>query len=296
MLRVLEVLKGKAPVLAASLLVLTARPLGAQHTETGRMRWDGAARTYTVRVPRVTDSARALPLVIALHGRGGSGERMVRGSGLDARADAGGFLLVAPDGTGNPRGWYTGFAPGGAIDDVGFIGALIDTIAVRHRIDRGRVYVAGHSNGGVLAHRIASDLSSRIAAAAVVAGAIGVRSGDGRTAAIEPPRAPVPMLIIHGDEDDVVQYDAIALSPRGSQPIPAPEAARFWARANECGVLEPQRDTIAGGHTLRDRWDTRCRAPVVFLTVRGGGHGWPRGDRGLDATDVIWEFFAQHRR
>jgi polyhydroxybutyrate depolymerase len=293
---VLEVLKGKAPALAAWLLVVAPPQVWAQHTDRGRMRWDGAERTYIVRVPPVTDSTRTLPLVIALHGRGGSGERMVGRSGFDAASDAHGFLLVAPDGTGSPRGWYTGFAPGGAIDDVGFIDALIDSLAQRYPVDRRRVYVAGHSNGGVLAHRIASDLSRRIAGAAVVAGAIGVRSGDGRTVGIEPPRAPVPILIIHGDDDDVVQYDAIAVSPRGSQPIPAPEAARFWARANECGVLEPHRDTIAAGRVLRDRWETRCRAPVVFLTVRGGDHGWPRGDAGLEASAVIWTFFAQHSR
>jgi polyhydroxybutyrate depolymerase len=157
------------------------------------------------------------------------------------------------------------------------------------------VYIAGHSNGGVLAHWVASDLSTRVAAAAVVAGAMGMRSGDGRTISIESPRAPVPILILHGDADDVVPYDAIALSPRGSRPIPAPEAARFWARANECGILEPRRDTIGGGRALRDRWEGRCRAPVVLVTVRGGDHGWPRSGA-LDATDVIWEFFSRHRR
>ena len=292
----LQVLKGKALTLTASLLVLATSRLGAQHTDAGRMRWDGVERTYTIRVPRIADSTRALPLVVALHGRGGNGERMVRWSGFDAKAEVEGFLLVAPDGTGDPRGWYTGFVPGGAIDDVGFIGALIDTVAHRYPVDRDRVYVTGHSNGGVLAHRVAADLSTRIAAGAAVAGAIGVRSGDGRTTSIEAPRAPVPMLIIHGDADDIVPYDAIALSPRGSRPIPAPEAARFWARANECAVLEPQRDTIAGGRALRDRWESRCRAPVVFLTVRGGDHGWPRGESALDATDVIWEFFTHHRR
>ena len=279
-------------------LALVAEPVAAQRTERGRMRWDGVERTYTIRLPRIADSARTLPVVIALHGRGGSGERMAQWSGLDVKADAEGFLLVAPDGTGIPRGWYTGFAPGGAIDDVGFIGTLIDTLASRYRLDRGRVYVAGHSNGGALTHRIASDLSARIAAAAVVAGAVGVRSGDGRTTTIEPPRAPVPMLIIHGSADSVVPYDAIALTPRGSRAIPAPEGARFWARANECAPLEPQRDTIASGRALRDRWESRCRAPVVFLTLRDGDHGWPRGDSGaaIDATDVIWEFFRQHRR
>ena len=261
------------------------------------MTWDGLARAYTVRVPRAADSARALPLVIAIHGRGGSGQRMVGWSGFDSKADAEGFLLVAPEGTGNPRGWYTGFGPGGSIDDVGFIGALIDTLSVHYRVDRARVYVAGHSNGGVLAHHIASDLSPRIAAVAVVAGAIGVRSANGVVTRIETPRAPVPMLILHGDADDVVPYDASPAPGRGG-PLSAPEAARFWARANECSVREPERDTIAGGRVLRDQWETRCRAPVTLLTIRGGDHGWPRsaGGAGFDATDAIWEFFARHHR
>lgn len=276
-------------------LALTAAPVAAQRLESGRMTWDGIDRLYTVRVPSMADTASSLPLVIALHGRGGTGQQIAHWSGFDTKAASERFLLVSPEGTGIPRGWYTGFGPGGAIDDVGFVGALIDTLAARYRVDRGRVYVVGHSNGGALTHRIASDLSKRIAAAAVVAGAMGVRSGDGGTTRIEPPRAPVPMLVVHGDADGVVPYDAIPFSPGGSRPIPAPEAARFWARANECASLEPQRDTIAGGRVLRDRWESRCRARVVLLTVRGGNHDWPRGAP-LEATDVIWEFFREHRR
>jgi polyhydroxybutyrate depolymerase len=275
---------------ALGFLTLWAFPLSAQRTEVGRIRWDGLDRTFTVRVPGGGDSARSMPLVIVLHGRGGSGQRILGRSGFEAKADAEGFLLVAPDGTGDPRGWYTGFAAGGIIDDVGFIGALIDTLAGRYRVNRSRVYVTGHSNGGVLAHRVAADLSSRIAAAAVVAGTIGARSLNSVTR-IDPPLGPVPMLIIHGDADGVVPYDT-------GRPLPAPESARFWARANECAAIDPRRDTLANGRVLRDTWEARCRAPVVFLTIRGGDHGWPRTSRGaaIDATDVIWQFFAQRRR
>lgn len=284
--------------LPLALLTLWASALPAQRTEGGRMRWDGVERTFTVRIPRSVDSTRTVPLVIVLHGRGGGGERLMRWSGFDAKADAEGFLLVAPDGTGDPRGWYTGFSPGGVIDDVGFVGALIDTLSGRYPVDRARIYVAGHSNGGVLAHRVAADLSSRIAAAAVVAGTIGARPAGGSLTRIDPPRGPVPLMIIHGDADDVVPYDTTNLPRQMGRPVPAPEGARFWARANECAVIQPRRDTLASGRVLRDTWDTRCRAPVVFLTVRGGDHGWPRASRGeaIDATDVIWEFFTQHRR
>lgn len=284
--------------LILGMLVLPAPALSAQRMETGGMQWDGVERTYTVHVPRTVDSTRAMPVVIVLHGRGGSGQRMMRWSGFEAKADAEGFLLVAPEGTGNPRGWYTGFSSGRAIDDVGFVGALIDSLAARYPVDRARVYVAGHSNGGALTHRVASDLSSRIAAAAVVAGAIGARLAGGSVARIDTPRGPVPMLIMHGDADVVVPYDATDLSRQVGRPIPAPEGARFWARSNECAAIEPRRDTLASGRVLRDTWDSRCRAPVVFLTVRGGDHGWPRTSQGaaIDATDAIWEFFAGHRR
>src|SRR5918992_3560642 len=262
----------------------------AQQTESDRLTWQGVERTFSLRIP--SDAGSRMPLVILLHGRGGSAQGVMQRTGFDAKAELERFFLVAPDGTGNPRGWYTGFAPGSAIDDVGFIGALIDTLIARYGIDRTRVYVVGYSNGGVLAHRLASDLSKRIAATAVVAGAVGAQSANGNVVRIDPPRAPVPLLIMHGDADDVVPYRAT----RG--PLPAPDGAVFWARANECAVLTPRRDSLAEGRVLREVWHTRCRAPVVFLTLRGGDHGWPRTSRGsaIEGADAIWEFLREHRR
>jgi poly(3-hydroxybutyrate) depolymerase len=97
--------------------------------------------------------------------------------------------------------------------------------------------------------------------------------------------------MVHGDADHVVPYD-------GGRPIPAPEGARFWVRANACRSLEPRRDTLGGGGVVREVWDGGCRAPVAFLTLRGWDHAWPRTAHGspIDAADTIWEFFEQHRR
>jgi polyhydroxybutyrate depolymerase len=272
------------------LLLLAAAVAAAQLTESDSLTWQGIKRTFTVRMPAGAETRR--PLVVLLHGRGGSAQSVTQRTGFDVKADSEGFILVAPNGTGEPRGWYTGFAPGGAIDDVGFIAALLDTLIARYPVDRTRIYVVGYSNGGVLAHRLASDLAKRIAATAVFAGAIGARSVSGHVARIDPPRAPVPILIMHGDADDVVPYAATG------GPLPAAEAAIFWVRANECAVLTPRRDTLASGRVVREVWDARCRAPVVFLTLRGGDHWWPRASRGaaIEAADVIWEFLREHRR
>jgi polyhydroxybutyrate depolymerase len=256
------------------------------------MQWEGRERTYTVRAPAQTDPARRSAVVLLLHGRGGNGAHFLTASGFLSHADSAGLIVVAPDGTGNPRGWYTGFgASGAAIDDVGFVGAIIDSVVRRDGADPERIYIAGYSNGGVLAHRVASDLSSRIAATAVFAGAIGARTRRGEVARVEPPRAPVPMLVIHGDADDIVPYD-------DGRVIPAPEAARFWARANECRSLEPRVDSLAAGRVVRETWDAGCRAPVMFLTIRGGDHRWPSTRRGaaIDAADTMWEFFRRQQR
>ena len=52
---------------------------------------------------------------------------------------------------------------------------------------------------------------------------------------------------------------------------------------------------------------TNCdeNADVIFYTVAGGGHSWPGGGKlpkaivghmteDIDASAVMWEFFAQH--
>ena len=273
-----------------AMLMVIGSPLVAQRRDVGRMLWDGRDRTYIVRTPQRLDPARPAPLVIVLHGFGGSGDLILAQSGFDTKADAEGFLVVAPDGTGDPPGWRTVFSFD-FTDDVGFIGAIIDSVTRRYPVDPRRIYVAGYSNGGRLAHHVAADLSSRIAAAAVVAGLIGARTERGQVNRIEPPRAPVPMLIIHGDADAVVPYT-------GGRPIPAPEGGRFWVRANECRSLEPRADTLGAGRVVRETWDIGCRAPVVFLTIRGGDHDWPSTSRGaaIDAAETIWEFFQQQER
>ena len=127
-----------------------------------------------------------------------------------------------------------------AVDDVGFIAAVIDALVASGRADPARVYVTGMSNGGMMTHRLGRELSTRIAAIAPVVGAV---FGDE-----PPPAAPVPAFIVVGADDAGVPGAGGSLQLRGILGLraaadralaPAIDQATYWARANGCG--EPTR-------------------------------------------------------
>lgn len=269
---------------------------------TKTLRVGGLERSYLLLDARRGD--RPAPLVVVLHGGGGNPETMMPRWADKARAE--GLVIAAPKGIGrNDRmgTWNAngccGEAVARGVDDVGFVAAVIDDVAKQVPIDRRRVYVAGFSNGGMLTHRVALALGEKVAAAAVVSGALfGNETG---------PRAPVPMLIIHGEKDDVVPF-AGGKSPTGfvarSQTLPFLPVARAvetWRTADGC--TRPPTVTRAPGVTTETSTGCRRGSEVVFIDLAEGGHAWPgsSGRRGggeapIDATETIWAFFARFGR
>jgi polyhydroxybutyrate depolymerase len=276
----------------------------------------GRTRTYHLHVP-AGRHAGALPLVIALHGGGGSGLHMQRNYGFDELADREGFIVAYPDGTGRLRrigltwnaGTCCGYASDQQIDDVGFLRTMVAAIVREFPVDRSRVYVTGHSNGGMMAHRLAREAADLVAAAAPVAGAtldLGAR----------PSRA-VPLMHIHSVDDPRAAWDGsihVGDAGRGASPD---DAIRWWVQQNGClatpTVGTPVSWTPPGGatpHTATRITYTGCResADVVLLKLTGTGHAWPgRGPaqrtdhtgpltKVIDATNEVWEFVRRFRR
>lgn len=272
------------------------------------LRHNGIDRTYIVRVPdRVTRGNAPVPLVFVLHGGGGNANNAEAMSGLTAKGQREGFIVVYPDGTSRGRapmftwnaGHCCGYAMENRVDDVGFINALIDSLQSMYRIDPNRIYVTGMSNGGMMSHRLGIELSNRIAAIAPVVGAI---FGD------EPrPRTPVSALMINGMLDKSVPYNGGQSGGRGARawdgtPTKAVmEQGRFWAAADGCNAMPQQADR--GGYLLTT-YDCPTPRGVALYAVKDGGHAWPGGRKGsrrgdapseaIDATDVIWDFFVAH--
>jgi polyhydroxybutyrate depolymerase len=269
----------------------------------------GLTRTYVVHAPPALDPQKPAPVVLALHEATMTGPLMAWFSGLDATADAAGFIAVYPNGTGGRSSyfWNAGHCCGDAarnnVDDVAFVRVVLDELATVYRIDPRRVFATGMSNGAMMAYRLAAELSDRIAAVAPVAGTMAC--GEPR------PSRPVPVLHIHGTDDEFVPFGG-GRGPKSISGVPHRSVAgtvAAWARANGCredpAAVEALPDR-AGDGTRVTRTTYRgeaAGAEVVLVTVAGGGHTWPgrpgsatlgRSTRNVSANDLIWEFFDRH--
>ncbi|MBI2900571.1 MAG: esterase [Planctomycetes bacterium] len=290
-----------------SLLLLAAAGCAAdEHTVKRTIEVDGRERRYLLHVPPAARGEKAAPLLLVLHGGGGSAKHTERFTKFSALSDREGFLVAYPDAVAGH--WNDGRGTFTDADDVKFAEALIDAVAKDHAVDPRRVYAAGASNGGIMSQYLALKLSRRIAAIACVIGSVA------KPAAGLKPDAPVSVLIMNGTDDPLVPFDGGAVARSRGEVIGTRDAVRLWVRANGCREAPeveelPDADPKDGTRIVKETWPGgRGGSEVVLYTVKGGGHTWPGGSqylaealigktsRDLDATSEIWKFLSHHAR
>ena len=272
---------------------------------------DGRKRTLRVYVP--SGHEEPLPVVLVLHGGGGTGGGMewLTRRGFNRIADRDGAIVVYPDGI--DHGWNDGrsanrSATDAAVDDLGFLRALPRELAALHPVDRARLYVTGISNGGMMSYRLACDAAGVFAAAAPVAANMAVEL-EGRCH----PARTIPLLIMNGVDDPIMPWKGgpirVLWMTRGNV-LSSEDTAARWLALDRCGTLEPQpliEAVPADGTSAAPRL-ARCAdgGEVRLYEIRGGGHAWPKGEpylgpriigrvsQALDANETIWTFFRQH--
>jgi|HubBroStandDraft_2_1064218.scaffolds.fasta_scaffold44426_3 polyhydroxybutyrate depolymerase len=243
-----------------------------------------AAADPEVHVLPVADRApgERLPLLLYLHGLGGSGSEALSSPELRALAQRHRMVLVAPDGNLDREGrrfWNAGGAccnfDGKAVNDVARLEALIYHWTQRPEIDPARVYVVGFSNGGFMAHRLACYMDDRLAAIVSIGGA--GRAPEEACA----PVSTIAVLEIHGDADPIVRYGGgHVLDNRAADPHPsAPQTFHDWAERLGCPSQAKPKTTTAdldprlpGAETKVESYADCPHGSVELWTVRGGGH------------------------
>jgi polyhydroxybutyrate depolymerase len=264
---------------------------------------NGDRRTYQLHVPQSYDGGEPIPLLLVLHPFGSTGFGMATMTGFDALSEREKFIAVYPDGA--FRRWRTYKSRA----DLRFLLELLDALESEYAVDPTRIYIAGASNGAHMTYRMLCEAGHRFAAAATVMGAQTLgRIDDACTAA-----PPVPLMMIHGTADRILPWDGRKW-PRTNPLLSIEQTLQIWLARNGCtadGIVETVQDTAANDRTKSTRtvFD-RCSsgAPVVLYTVEGGGHTWPGGNhnyppftvgrtaRDFNASQVIWDFFAQFSR
>jgi predicted esterase len=230
---------------------------------------------YALFVSSKVDAKKKAPLIVTLHGLGGTHTTMMRPVALDL-AEAGGYILVAPMGY-NPRGWYgiprgapRGRANGAPAPQArgplppGLTGAndppnvrelseketleVVDLVRKEFKVDDDRTYLMGHSMGGAGTLHLAVKHPKRWAAIAALApAAFGIEPNSLEKI----PKTPV--MIVHGDMDTVVP----------------PSVSRPW--------VEVMRS---------------LKMPHEYIEVPGGDHGTVITSHQAE----IFAFFARYKR
>lgn len=265
--------------------------LALSHAETtkGALESGGATRAYLQFVPEAP-SPGPLPLVIALHGRFGTGEGMARLTGFSKLAEREDFIVLYPDGLEGEWNYAQGIPgyPTDGPDDIAFLDALVEHVSAEVEVDRSRVYVAGFSNGGFMAERLACSAPERYAAF------VSVAAGFGGMEAVCTGGEPVRLLLIHGTFDRNIPFNGLVREVAGRSVrvlYSVPDTLAFWAERGGC---DPD--------LKAERLPGVCRAPetevhvftfvecakgaaLKLYAVGGCGHNWP-GRPGLIPEEV----------
>ncbi|MFG2332770.1 alpha/beta hydrolase family esterase [Streptomyces sp. NPDC048604] len=243
------------------------------------MTWKGEQRVYTVHAPPGYSPAKRLPLVVVMHPYPADGAYAAQLTGFNAKADEEGFLVAYPDGV--DQG-YNALVCCGNEDDVGFIGSLTKRLVDTWKADPRRIYATGISNGGDMSFKLAVELPGTLAAIAPVSGGyIGAPAQDPTYL----PKTPVSVITFVGGAD---KY-----RPDFEQGI------KSWSERLGCKARRPEN---VKGKTTRTRAECRDKSVVTTYRLPDMGHNWPGSKdltmgettTGLDATDLIWEFFEAH--
>ncbi|HEX3334419.1 MAG TPA: hypothetical protein VHS57_08755 [Acidimicrobiales bacterium] len=275
----------------------------------------GESGGYVRQLPSSYTGRAPTPVVVDLHGYDVSAGIETRLTQLGTYGESHRYITITPQIVGTVPLWHDGTKS----KDVAFINGVLSNVESTLCVDRNRVFVAGYSNGAIMASVLACVDADQIAAIAPVAGLVSPSNCA--------PARPVPVVAFHGTADQFVSYGG-GLGPGASKlPLPKgtsgtisqvlgsntpgsnggpsiPSNAAAWARRDGC-AKNPASRQVASGVT-RISYSCPDGVAVVLYRISGGGHTWPGSavaskQKGLgyttlaiSANQIMWNFFKAH--
>ena len=237
-------------------------------------------------------TGQTLPVVIAFHGAGGTGQFMASYSGLQTVSDGRDFVSVFPSAARPHRRWVLANEDEGGPADIQFVSALLDRVETlactdatrevcHRRLERRR----DDGQGGLRAGARGSPRSHRLPAATARSTTAGPTAPSRCWRSTARPTRSCPT--------------------RGAGPDHAGSVPGFlaqWRGFDHCPAADQHHRF--GPMTEQYLWSP-CAAgtEVEHLKIYGGGHAWP-GARPADsaptapisAANAVWSFFRERVR
>ncbi len=288
---------------------------------------DGQTRRYAIYIPKELGKS-ACPLIFELHGGGISIEDMTGESGHKTPykfwmnlADIEKFIVVYPEGLNGVYGKPTwndcraNAIVSSKANDVHFINVLIDEISSRYKIDPSRIYVSGTSNGGLMALRLAVELSNKIAAVAAVSASMPDKSK------CKQPVNPISVLFMNGTRDNHLPYNGGTISNPPNHDYgtvnSTEHSVQIWVHFDQADTVPviysfPDRDKKDKSTVISYRYPGGLEdTEVVLYKVMGGGHAAPsileryswlfekyfgKQNHDIEMAWEVWKFFKDKYR
>jgi len=224
------------------------------------------AGAYHIELPKQENA----PLVVFLHGYGGSGEGTMKNRRMVDPLLSRGYAVMAPEGAmrNGRRSWN--FYPGwDGRDETAFLTEVVADAATRHGIDPERVVLAGFSAGGFMVNYLACDAPGTFSAYAPVSGGFW-RPHPGTC------KGPVRLFHTHGWTDNVVPLEGRILGGGRFHQGDIFAGLEIWREANECVDTKPS-GFSSTGQFMRRHWSGCSEDSALELALFPGGHTVPAG-------------------
>ena len=262
---------------------------------------NGQIRDYYFYRPNSIQDNDNAPLVFVLHGYSGSAGGIMGYSGMNQIASEHGFAVCYPQGLSDQSGynfWNVGyeFHQNQTVDDVAFLSSLANYLQDEYSLSAENTFSTGMSNGGDMSYMLACQANDVFRAIAPVAGCMMEEIYNTCDS------SPVPVLEIHGTNDNVTLWDGDMQNNDGwGAYYSIEDGIDLWVQNNECmhseDIFLPNTNMSDGSYVINHRY-SGCidNAEVWLYEVVGGGHDWPgsNGNMDINASEEIWNFFSQY--
>ena len=190
-----------------------------------------------------------------------------------------------------------------------FLRTLIEHLTSSLSVDESRIYLTGHSNGGMMTYRMAAEYPELFAAVAPVAASIGGKATPESNLYIIPdPSSALSLIHIHGYKDRNVLYNG-GVSESGFNvgeryDLSVNNSISFWIENNNCSKPAIIESSIHSKIIMETYSNGINDTEVNLVTFNEQNHFWENLNKelneeefyGKNMAEMIWSLLRQYYR